>query len=248
MISLKNISLDYPVMGYRSHSLHVYLGDKIGGLLSGEKRNSTHSVCALRDVSLTLSNGDRVGVLGHNGAGKTSLLRLITGIYPPTSGTLTVDGRVNALTDFTLGMEPDASGLKNIIFRLVFMGYSYKDAKAAVESIADFSGLGEFINLPVRTYSTGMYMRLAFSISTHFSPDIMILDEIVGAGDEAFREKAKVRLNSLLEQSRIVILSSHDMGAIKLYCDKALILDKGRLQVFGPVNEVVDLYLSQNNN
>jgi lipopolysaccharide transport system ATP-binding protein len=230
-------------MGYRSHSLQSFLGDKLGGFVAGEKRNSSLSVCALRNISLSIANGDRVGVLGHNGAGKTSLLRLITGVYPPSDGFLKVDGVISSLTDFTLGMEPDATGLKNIIFRLIFMGYSYKEANAAIDSIVDFSGLGEFVNLPVRTYSTGMYMRLAFSISTHFSPDILVLDEVIGAGDEAFREKAKTRLNSLLENSRIVILSSHDLGAIKLYCDKALILEKGNLKFFGPVNEAVDIYL-----
>ena len=146
------------------------------------------------------------------------------------------------MTDFTLGMDPNVSGVENIIFRLVFMGYSYKEAKEAVDEIIEFSGLGDFINLPVNTYSTGMFMRLAFAISTHFSPDILILDEVIGAGDESFREKALKRLEKLIGTARIVILSSHDLGAIEKYCTKCIVMEKGEIKFNGLPNEAIKFY------
>jgi lipopolysaccharide transport system ATP-binding protein len=182
--------------------------------------------------------------MGHNGAGKTSLLRVISGVYPPNSGDVKIIGKVSAMTDFTLGMDPNVSGLENIIFRLIFMGYSYKEAKKAVPEIIDFSELGNFINLPVRTYSTGMFIRLAFAISTHFTPDILILDEVIGAGDESFREKAIKRLDSLLYGARIVVLSSHDLGAIEKYCTSAIVMSHGKIVYEGNSKEAISFYKS----
>lgn len=231
MIKLERLHLRYPVMGIKSHSLQLQLYRNftkiVGGSFSSE---GTHTVVhALKDINLEITDGQRLGIVGHNGAGKTSLLRVLAGVYAPSEGKITMHGQVNSLTDFTLGMELDASGIKNIIFRLVFMGYSFKEAKAAVDEIVDFSELAEFIHLPVRTYSTGMFMRLAFAISTHFMPDILILDEIIGAGDAQFKKKCNERLRSLLTKSRIVVLSTHDMSALREYCDTAIVMQSGEI-------------------
>ena len=197
---------------------------------------------ALKNINLTIKDGERLGIIGHNGAGKTTLLRLLSGVYPPSSGTVTIQGRINALTDFTLGMDQDASGLKNIIFRLVFMGYSFTEARKAVDEIVAFSELGDFIHLPMRTYSTGMFLRLAFAISTHFTPDILILDEVIGAGDEGFRQKVKTRLDSLFNTSRIVILSSHDFESVTTYCTRAIHMAHGIIQAEGKPVDIIESY------
>jgi lipopolysaccharide transport system ATP-binding protein len=242
MIELTSVHLKYPLMGHFSHSLQSLVYKQVGGVLFGERENLVNYVHALRDITLKVKNGSRLGIVGHNGAGKTTLLRVLSGIYPPTSGNIATTGNISSLTDFTLGMDPNASGLKNIEFRLVFMGFSFSEARKATDAIVDFSELGDFINLPVRTYSTGMFLRLAFAISTHFTPDILILDEVIGAGDEAFRAKAKARLEKLISLSRIVILSSHDLGAIKEYCDTAILMKQGEITANGSPQEVIQEY------
>ncbi|MCG6349097.1 ABC transporter ATP-binding protein [Vibrio fluvialis] len=247
MIELKNVNLHYPVAGHFSHSLQSTLSNKIGGVFgsSSSKEKNISYVHALRNINLTIDNSCRLGIIGHNGAGKTTLLRLLSGVYPPTSGEAHISGKISALTDFTLGMDLNASGLKNIEFRLVFMGCTFEQAKSAVDDIVRFSELGDFIHLPVRTYSTGMFLRLAFAISTHFTPDILILDEVIGAGDETFRSKATKRLEELIDKSRIVILSSHDLASIKRYCDKAIVMEKGAIVVNGTPDQAVEYYLSK---
>jgi ABC-type polysaccharide/polyol phosphate transport system ATPase subunit len=232
-------------MGLTSHSLQSTVINAVGGILSSEKNNSVVYVDALNDISLDIKNGDRIGIIGHNGAGKTTLLRVLSGVYPPTKGEIKISGNVSALTDFSMGMDPNASGIKNIIFRLAFMGYTFKSAKSAIDEIVEFSELSQFINLPVRTYSTGMFLRLAFAISTHFTPDILILDEIIGAGDEGFRQKAKKRVDELLNKARIVVMSSHDLGAVKDYCSKAILMDKGRILECGNSDFVIKSYLDK---
>lgn len=247
MIVLDNVSLAYPLLDIRSHSFQVALRKKVSALIGGHIDTSSKIpyVNALNNISLTIKEGQRLGILGHNGSGKTTLLRLIAGIYTPTQGKISVQGKISSLTDFTLGMDPDVSGLKNIIFRLVFMGLTMTQAKAAIDDIVDFSGLAEFIHLPVRTYSTGMFLRLAFAISTYVPPDILVLDEIIGAGDEGFKAKMLGRLEQLLIQSRIVVLSSHDLPAIQRYCTDVALLDKGTLIAQGKPQEILEIYHNQ---
>ena len=245
MIKLEHVSLKYPLMQHNSHSLRAHVGHAFNRVLG--KDTSTRPpivkyIDALQDINLSLSASSRVGVIGCNGAGKTTLLRVISGIYPPSSGTIKLVGKVSALTDFTLGMDENLTGIKNIICRLIYMGFTYKEVKEHIPSIVEFSGLGEKINMPLYTYSTGMFLRLAFSISTHFRPEILVLDEIIGAGDEAFREKALRRTEKLLENSKIVVLSSHDLGAIEKYCTSAIFLDKGKIIFSGTPKEVTSEY------
>lgn len=242
MIKLTDVSLRYPLLHADMHSLQKAVSGIVGGLIGSSKREGAF-VQSLNDINLDIRDGQRVGLIGHNGAGKTSLLRVLTGVYPISSGKIEVKGKISALTDVTLGMDANANGLKNIIFRLVFMGYSFAEAKAATDEIVEFSELGNFINLPVHTYSTGMYLRLAFAIATHFPPDILILDEVIGAGDEGFRDKALKRIEKLLDQSRIVVLSSHDLGSLKKYCDRGIMLSHGRIVAQGDIETVVDRYL-----
>lgn len=231
MIELKNLSLTYPVAGLASHSLQRKIYQQLKKIVGGTL--STHSsiahVDALKNINLKIKVGERLGIYGHNGAGKTSLLRVLAGVYAPTSGTIHISGKISSLTDFTLGMEQDVSGIQNIIFRLVFMGYTFKQAKQAIDEIVEFSELGDFIHLPIRTYSTGMFMRLAFAISTHFMPDILILDEVIDTGDENFRVKCRKRIHNLLDQSRIVILSTHDLHSLVEYCDSVIVMENGSI-------------------
>ena len=229
MIKLENLCLTYPIAGLTSHSLQTKMYHQLKKIVGGSLNTSGSiaHVNALKNINLEVKAGERLGVYGHNGAGKTSLLRVLSGVYAPTSGSIQISGKVSSLTDFTLGMEQDVSGIKNIIFRLVFMGYTFKQAKQSVDEIVEFSELGDFIHLPIRTYSTGMFMRLAFAISTHFMPDILILDEIIGAGDESFREKCRTRIHSLLAKSRVVILSTHDVHSLIEYCNSVIVMDNG---------------------
>ena len=248
MIELNKVNLKYPVSGHYSHSLQSTIYSKVGGVFGSvrAKEKGMQYVHALRDIDLIIPQSCRLGIIGHNGAGKTTLLRLLSGVYPPTSGSVSVSGKISALTDFTLGMDPNATGLKNIEFRLIFMGCTFKKAKESIKEIVEFSELGDFINLPVRTYSTGMFLRLAFAISTHFTPDILILDEVIGAGDESFREKAANRLKLLIEKSRIVILSSHDLNSIRQFCDRAIVMDKGQILLNSNPDDAIKFYLNKN--
>jgi len=243
MIKMESVHLYYPLMSLKSHSFQIAMYNKLGGIL-GKKNNSNgvQYVHALRDITLEIKRGQRLGIIGHNGAGKTTLLRVLAGVYPPSSGKVFVRGKVTAMTDFTLGMDPNVSGLQNIVLRLIFMGYSHKTARGAVEDIVEFSELGDFIHLPVRTYSTGMFMRLAFAISTHFIPEILLLDEVIGAGDESFKSKVLKRIEELLGGAKIVILSSHDLGAVEKYCNSALVMDHGKITFSGPPFDAINYY------
>lgn len=245
MITLTDVDLSYPVPGFAAHSLQRTFYRKVGGLLGKRGEALYNFVQALRGITLKIGDGERLGLIGHNGAGKTSLLRVISGVYPPTRGTVDVRGRISALTNITLGMDMNASGIKNIIFRLVFMGFTFKEAKNAIDEIVDFSELGDFIHLPVRTYSTGMYLRLAFAISTHFIPDILILDEVIGAGDLAFQKKAVQRVKKLFSQSRIMVLAAHNLSSISEYCTRAAILSQGCIIGQGSPAEMIEMYSSE---
>lgn len=244
MIKLEQVHLSYTLPGVKTYSLRAQMFHKVKKLVGGslDSSGTIARVHALKNINLDIEDGCRLGIVGHNGAGKTTLLRVLSGAYTPTVGKATIKGKIHALTDFSLGMEPDSTGLKNIIFRLIFMGYTFKQAYDAVDEIVAFSELGDFIHLPVSTYSTGMFMRLAFAISTHFMPDILILDEIIGAGDEEFKHKCRTRLTTLLQQSRIVVLSTHDMGALQEYCDTAILMRGGEIVSRGSPGEIIDLY------
>jgi ABC-type polysaccharide/polyol phosphate transport system ATPase subunit len=239
-IETDGASVSFPVFSTHTRSVRTAMLSKLGGTI--RPHNRTQHVEALRDITLRLTNGDRVGLVGHNGAGKTTFLRLISGVYPPVSGRARIEGKISSFTDITLGMEPEATGWQNIIFRCVFLGLTFKEAEALAPSIAEFSELGEFLDLPVRTYSSGMFLRLAFAISTSVQPDIVIMDEMIAAGDQTFIDKARRRIESLLERASIFVLASHSDEIIRAFCNRALWLEKGSVKAFGEVNEVLAAY------
>jgi lipopolysaccharide transport system ATP-binding protein len=197
---------------------------KITGGEIGRNVSNQVSVTALHDLSINLKSGDRLGVMGPNGAGKSTLLRVIAGIYAPTSGSIEVKGRIASLIDISLGMELEASGFENIRMRGVMMGLSLKQIKSLEEEIAEFTELGPYLNMPIRSYSTGMHMRLGFAVSTAVPADILLMDEWLSVGDEAFKVKAEKRLNEYIKRSSILVIASHSKETIEKLTNKKLIL------------------------
>src|SRR5437899_8055303 len=202
-------------------------------------------VRALQNVTLRIKPGDRVGIIGPNGAGKSTLLRLLAGIYEPTSGQRVVDGKISSLFDLMLGFEPEASGWENIRYRGYLQGETRRSIQKKIEPIAEFSELGDFLNMPVRYYSSGMLVRLAFSIATAIEPEILLVDEVLSVGDRAFQEKAGLRMREMIAQARLIVLVSHDLEALANLCDRLVWLDHGRVRQVGTPEEVVDAYLGQ---
>lgn len=240
-INLVNVAVDFPIHNMNSKSLQLHVFAAVGGQLAEHKRNVV--VQALHDVNVDIQSGDRIGIVGHNGSGKTTLLRVLAGVYEPTRGTLSIDGRLSSFTDLTLGMDPEATGYENIIFRLVFMGLTFEEARRLSPSIEEFSELGEYLRMPVRTYSTGMFLRLAFAISTSIEPDIIIMDEMIGAGDARFLAKAQARLSEMLRRVDILVLATHDGKIMERLCNKVIWLDHGSVKKIGSFEEVYSDYI-----
>ena len=239
-VLLENVGVDFPVYQGVSRSFRIAVYEVVGGRL--EEHNKCCVVSALKDVSFELREGDRLGLVGHNGAGKTTLLRVISGVYPPTQGRVEIAGSISALTDLSMGMDPELTGRENIINRLVLMGHTFRSARIAAAEIESFSELGGFLDLPMRTYSSGMYLRLAFAIATSITPEILILDEMVGAGDAGFMEKVKLRTREFLGRTKILVLASHNLAMLEEYCNKGLWLNHGAVQSFGEIGSVLDSY------
>jgi len=199
-------------------------------------------VRALNAISLDLRDGDRVGLIGRNGAGKSTLLRVMSGIYEPPRGTIRIEGKIAALLDMQLGMDPEASGYENIVMRGLFLGLSPQEIESRIAEIEAFTELGEHLALPLRTYSSGMSIRLAFAISTCVEPEILLLDEIMAAGDVHFMAKAQRRLNELMGRARILVMASHTNDAVLEMCNKAVLLHEGRIAMLGAPRDVIDAY------
>jgi ABC-type polysaccharide/polyol phosphate transport system ATPase subunit len=206
---------------------------------------SVLEVRALQDISLQVNEGERVGLIGHNGAGKSTLLRVLAGIYPPTAGRCVVEGEVSSIFNIQLGFEPDATGWENICYRGYLQGETPRTIKAKMQPIAEFSELGHFLDMPVRHYSAGMKIRLAFAIATAIEPEILLVDEVLSVGDRAFQEKAGLRMREMIAQARLIVLVSHDLEALANLCDRLVWLDHGRIRQIGPPDAVVDAYLGQ---
>ena len=197
---------------------------------------------ALQNVSLKLGHGDRLGILGHNGAGKSTLLRVMAGVYVPTTGRVIIDGRVSPLFNTSPGLDIDDSGYENIVTCGMLLGMTPAEITRKTPGIAEFTELGDYLNLPVRTYSTGMVTRLGFAIATALDPEILLLDEGLGAGDARFAEHAKRRIDALIQRSSILVLASHSEALIRSMCNRAMLLDGGRIAMLGSADDVIEGY------
>lgn len=232
-VQLCNVSVDFPVFDTSARSLKKkVIAFSTGGRI-GHDGTDHVVVQALDGVDLSLRRGDRLALLGRNGAGKSTLLRIMAGIYEPTGGSVTVQGRVAALLGGNPGMDPDSTGRENIILKGLYLGLSKTEIQKQTEAIIEFTELGSFIDLPLRTYSTGMRARLSFGIATAVVPEILLLDEGIGAGDAAFIEKANRRLNDFVGGTGILVLASHSMELIRQFCNKYLLLERGRVVSMG---------------
>ncbi len=220
--------MNFPIYGAGANSFKKTLAASVTGGRFG-KETGVAVVQALSGINLELKGGDRLGLTGHNGAGKSTLLRTLAGIYEPSSGEFRRQGSVASLIDPSLGIEPDASGLENIMLRGLVMGMNKKEVDRLTPDISAFSGLGDYLNMPVRTYSTGMMMRLAFSISTSVKADILLMDEWLSVGDAEFTEKAEKRMKDMVAGSGILILASHSSELIAKECNRVVRLEHGRL-------------------
>jgi ABC-type polysaccharide/polyol phosphate transport system ATPase subunit len=243
-IVLDRISLAFPVLhtGQRSFK-KALVATATGGAILRDSR-SAPVVQALKHVSASFVPGDRIGLIGPNGAGKSTLLRVIAGIYEPSEGRIHVEGGVSALLDLGLGFNSDLTGRDNIRLRGMYMGLKPSTFARLVPEIADFTELGGYLDLPVRTYSSGMQMRLSIGTTTAVQPDILLMDEWVMAGDAHFVDKVRVRMEKFVENARILVFASHSEDMIRQWCNKALLLRSGHVVALGGVDEVISQYRS----
>jgi ABC-type polysaccharide/polyol phosphate transport system ATPase subunit len=240
-IILSNASVEIPVFAVGNNSLKTTLLRKaVGGKFA--QAGSNLVIDALSDVSIEVRDGERIGLVGQNGAGKTTLLRVMAGVYPPTSGTVHISGRVSPMFDISLGMSPDSTGIENIKVCGALWGLSRAEIAAGIDDIFEFTELGDYLKIPVRTYSAGMLLRLSFAIATLRQPEILLLDEVIGVGDASFMAKAKARLQKIVSRAQILVVSSHSNDIIRDLCEKAIWLDKGSIAAFGAVDEVLAAY------
>ena len=241
-IKLENVSVEIPVFNSQGRSLKK----AIMGMATGGKIGLTESgktvVKSLENINLVVSNHERIGLLGHNGAGKSTLLRVLGKVYAPTSGKAFIHGSIGSLIDISLGIDTEATGLENIFLRGALLGIPKKRIIDELPQIIDFSELGDFINMPVRTYSTGMHMRLAFAVSTIIRPEILLMDEWLSVGDQGFQKKAEARLTKIINQSNILVIASHSRELIEKCCTRAVWLEHGKIVLDSDVHTVCEAY------
>jgi lipopolysaccharide transport system ATP-binding protein len=238
-IDVTNARLNYPLGAHVRGSLKSAVFSMFG---HRDRTPNATFVEAIRGLNFRIAAGERVALIGHNGSGKSTLLRALAGIYPLASGEMKVVGRIGTLLDVGLGFETESTGRENIYFRGMTLGYSRKQLRAAEKEIVDFADLGEFIDLPMRTYSTGMYVRLGFAVSTQFSPDILLVDEVFGAGDASFSVRAVERMVNIVNNAGIFVLATHDIGLVERVCQRVIWLDRGLVVRDGPPSLVLPEY------
>jgi ABC-2 type transport system ATP-binding protein/lipopolysaccharide transport system ATP-binding protein len=245
LVDVVDVSIDFPVFDSGSRSVRSSVARLARGArrLDVDRRHVT--VHALRDVSFSLRDGDRVGLIGRNGSGKSTLLRVLAGVYEPTLGSAHVEGSRASLLNMVLGVDIDATGHENMLLFGLALGLSRREIEARRQSIAEFTELGEHLNLPVRTYSSGMLLRLGFAVSTAVPRDIILIDEIIGAGDAAFMAKALKRLEDMMAGSRILVVASHATSILDRMCNKAMYLREGKIAFFGATDEAIQRYAAE---
>jgi ABC-type polysaccharide/polyol phosphate transport system ATPase subunit len=243
LVVLEGVHVDFPIYGAQRSLRHAIFHRATGGVIERVgKRQDRIVVRALSDVSMRLEDGDRLGLIGHNGSGKSTLLKVIAGIYLPISGRMMVEGRVTPLLDMMPGLDLDDTGFENLVTAGMLLGLSREEVERKIPEIEQFSELGEYLTLPVRTYSAGMTLRLGFSLVTALEPGILLMDEGFSTGDLRFAERAAERMNDFLGRSRIIVLASHSDETIKSICNKAALMHEGQVLAFGPVDEVIQRY------
>tara|TARA_R110001606_G_scaffold227054_1_gene375154 strand:+ start:31 stop:798 length:768 start_codon:yes stop_codon:yes gene_type:complete len=243
-IQIKDLSLHLPIFDADSRLLRqVVFRRRTGGNISLDNKVV---VKALENISLTINEGDRVGIVGHNGSGKSTLLRVLAGVYEPTAGSIEIEGKISALLSPGLGMAMEDSGFENIVNIGVMLGLTMKDILSRKDEIAEFTELGQYLALPIRTYSSGMMLRLAFAVVTIINPDILLLDEGLGAGDARFAKRAQDRVQSMMQRANIMVIASHSEGIIADMCNKAILLEQGRLVAYGEVKHIFEIYHKMN--
>lgn len=229
-ISLNQVSVDFPIYGANGRSLKNMAFSALTGGVIAKGAHNVRVVRALDDINMECANGDRIGLSGPNGSGKSTLLRVIAGVYEPSSGEVETQGRLISMLSITQGMNAELSGIENINLRAALLGLNRKQTQMIADEIIEFSDLGEFIKLPLRTYSSGMAMRLAFSIATSIDADILVMDEWLSVGDAEFSEKAKVRLDSMVNKAHILVIASHNPDLIDSVCNKKYALEHGKMK------------------
>ncbi|KQU92996.1 ABC transporter ATP-binding protein [Devosia sp. Root105] len=227
-LELSGVSVEYPIYNSSSMSLRNNLiAVSTGGRIAQQSRR-IKTVVALDNINLELKKGDRLALVGHNGAGKTTLLRTMAGIFQPTRGTVTANGKISTVFGLGAGLDVELTGYENIVRMSMLLGSSYSDAEASIASIEAFTELGGFLSMPVRTYSAGMTTRLLFAVATAVHPEILIVDEVLGAGDADFQEKAQRRMAEFIEKASIFVLASHSEALLKMFCNKFMKMEHGR--------------------
>lgn len=244
-IKMNNVNLYYPSLTYNATTLKEEVFSR---LKLQKKKKLLQDVHALKNFNLEVKEGEKLGIIGLNGAGKSTLLKTIAGIYPIKSGSIEVSGRIRALFELSLGFEFEATGRENIMYRGLLLGESPKAIKEKEHEIIEFADIGEFIDYPIKSYSSGMLVRLAFAISTSIEGDILLLDEIIGAGDIAFQKKAKEKMLGLMSKAKMLLLVSHDLNTIKSICNRVILIKDGEIIKDGSPEKVVNYYLSLQNN
>lgn len=241
-IELHNVSLEFPIYNMSTRSFKKkFLRLATGGNVSQDSHQCM-VVRSLNKMNLEIGHGDRVGLIGHNGSGKSTLLRLLSRIYEPTTGYVKIEGKVSPMLNLMQGIEIEFTGYDNIAIRGTILGMSRAQIKKQMDDIAEMTGLGDYLSMPVRTYSSGMMVRLAFAISTSIQPEILLIDEIFGAGDADFMVRARKKMVNLLDQSSIVVIATHSDELIREFCNKALLLEGGCIKYFGPVDKALEVY------
>lgn len=239
-IEADRLSIEFPLYHVAARSLKKRLMARAAIRLKQDDGRRI-VVAALRDLSFRIRPGERVALVGGNGAGKTTLLRTLAGIYEPVSGRLAVEGSIGTLIDPGAGMDSEATGRENIILRGLFLGLSEAECVRIAEEAGQFSGLGEFLDVPIRTYSAGMGVRLSFSVATLMNPQILLMDEWFLAGDADFIQRATERLEQLVTGAEILVLATHDLGIVRKWCNRVMRMEGGRIVADGPVADVIGL-------
>jgi ABC-type polysaccharide/polyol phosphate transport system ATPase subunit len=240
-VILQDVKVDFPVYGAQRSFRKVLFERATGGRVTRES-NTKVVVNALREVNLSLKDGDRIALVGHNGSGKSTLLRVLAGIYEPVEGRILVEGKLTPLFDTLPGLDSEDTGYQNVMTAGLIFGMSPSEIERIIPSVEEFSELGEYLALPVRTYSLGMMTRLGFAFATAMDPGILLMDEGVGAGDARFAERAERRLNDFMDRSNIVVLASHANQLLKSICNKAALMHSGTLIAIGAVEDILEKY------